>query len=465
MRRGDASAFSNPVLIGAVTMLVVIVAVFLSYNANNGLPFVPTYNIKVDVPNASQLVRGNEIRIGGARVGAISSIEPKMLPDGRTVATLDLKLDESLDPLPLDSTIVVRPKSLLGLKYVEITPGSSEDGYAPGDTVPVSASRPAQVEFDEFIDTFDEPTREGIKTNTLGFGTALAGRGESLNVAIGAFRPLLEDLLPVMQVLSDPETDLEGFIKALGQAAAEVRPVAENQARLFAGGASTFRALADVAPSLQDTIAEGPATLQTAIESFRVQQPFLRNTANLLAELRPGIRSLSDAAPDLSDALRVGEPVLLRTPAFDERLEDLLVSLEDFAEDERVSRGIFDLTDTADSLRPTLRFAAPAQTTCNYLSLLFRNASDLLSVDDGGFGTTQRFIIVAAPEGANSIGLPSRRASSELHTNPYPNTAAPGQPNECEAGNEPYVAGQTTIGNAPGIQQPATEDLTAEAGE
>ena len=31
----------SPVLVGAITLLVVIVAVFLSYNANSGLPFVP----------------------------------------------------------------------------------------------------------------------------------------------------------------------------------------------------------------------------------------------------------------------------------------------------------------------------------------------------------------------------------------------------------------------------------------
>jgi hypothetical protein len=40
-RRNSIAA--NPVLIGAATTLVVIVAVFLAYNANNGLPFVPTY--------------------------------------------------------------------------------------------------------------------------------------------------------------------------------------------------------------------------------------------------------------------------------------------------------------------------------------------------------------------------------------------------------------------------------------
>ncbi len=40
-RRGQAALTASPVLVGAVTVLVTIVAVFLSYNANSGLPFVP----------------------------------------------------------------------------------------------------------------------------------------------------------------------------------------------------------------------------------------------------------------------------------------------------------------------------------------------------------------------------------------------------------------------------------------
>ena len=46
MRRSGASIAANPVLIGAATTLVVIVAVFLAYNANSGLPFEPTYQLK-----------------------------------------------------------------------------------------------------------------------------------------------------------------------------------------------------------------------------------------------------------------------------------------------------------------------------------------------------------------------------------------------------------------------------------
>jgi len=62
-RRGQASIAGSPVLVGALTTLVVIVAVFLSYNANSGLPFVPTYDIKANVPNAANLVAGNEVNV------------------------------------------------------------------------------------------------------------------------------------------------------------------------------------------------------------------------------------------------------------------------------------------------------------------------------------------------------------------------------------------------------------------
>ena len=48
-------------------------------------------------------------------------------------------------------------------------------------------------------------------------------------------------------------------------------------------------------------------------------------------------------------------------------------------------------------------------------------------------------------------------AENHLHANPYPNTAAPGQTKECEAGNEDYLVGKTLIGNVPGNQGTTTQ--------
>jgi len=36
---------ASPLLVGAVTTVIAIVGVFFSYNANTGLPFVPSYRI------------------------------------------------------------------------------------------------------------------------------------------------------------------------------------------------------------------------------------------------------------------------------------------------------------------------------------------------------------------------------------------------------------------------------------
>jgi virulence factor Mce-like protein len=459
----NAGIAGNPVLIGAATVLVVLVAVFLSYNANQGLPFVPTYQLKAETPSAANLVRGNEVRIGGTRVGSVDEIGVERRDDGTSVAVLGLKLERSVDPLPKDSTVLIRPRSALGLKYVELTRGTSDQGFEDGDTIPLAQATPAPVEFDDFVNMFDEDTRDAASANLEGFGDALAGRGSSLNQAIGAFRPLLRDIIPVAQNLSSAETNLPRFIGSLADAARIVAPAAESQASLFVNLDRTFGALRDVArPYIQESISEGPATLDAAIAGLPRQRPFLANTEGLFRELRPGVRALRGAAPDLADALEIGTPTLRRTPPFNRRLASLLTELERFGEDPLVPRGVRRLTDTVRSLNPTLRFLAPAQTTCNYIAHWFRNISSLLSEGDMN-GTWQRFIIIATPQGPNAEGGPASAPAdgptleNHVHTNPYPNTAAPGQPRECEAGNETYVQGKTVLSNVPGTQQAATE--------
>jgi len=447
---GRGGIAGNPVLIGAATVLVVLVAVFLAYNANQGLPFVPTYSLEAETPSAANLVRGNEVRIGGTRVGSVDRIDVRRQDDGTSIAVLGLKLERSVAPLPKDSTVIIRPRSALGLKYVELTRGSSGEGFEDGDTIPLASATPAPVEFDEFVNMFDDETRDAAAANLQGFGDAFAGRGSSINQAIGALRPLLRDIIPVAQNLSSPETGLPRFVGELADAARIVAPAAESQAELFVNLDTTFRALREVAPFIQESITEGPATLDAGIAGFPVQRPFLANTEALFRELQPGADALREAAPDLADALEVGTPVLVDSPPFNERLASLLTELATFSEDPLVPRGIRRLTETAKTLDPTLQFLAPAQTTCNYIALWFRNIASLLSDGDRN-GTWQRFIIVANPQGPNNEGSPSSGPANgptlenHLHTNPYPNTAAPGQPRECEAGN------------VPGTQQAATE--------
>ncbi|NLT07760.1 MAG: MCE family protein, partial [Solirubrobacterales bacterium] len=95
-RRSGSVLSGSPVLVGAVTVIVTMVAVFLSYNANEGLPFVPTYSLTAEVPDANGLVRGNEVRMGGSRIGVVTDIESSPQEDGGVAANLTLELDERI---------------------------------------------------------------------------------------------------------------------------------------------------------------------------------------------------------------------------------------------------------------------------------------------------------------------------------------------------------------------------------
>jgi virulence factor Mce-like protein len=469
-RRSGAALAASPVLVGAVTLLVTIVAVFLSYNANSGLPFVPTYDLKANLPNASQLVKGFEVRIGGARVGFISKIEPKKRADGSTYAQVTMKLDKEIEPIPADSTLLVRPRSAIGLKYIELTPGEGRAGLRPGATIPVRQARPEVVELDDLFNMFDDKARVGSRNSLDGFGGGLAGRGRDINLAIEQFVPLLSNLEPVARNLSDPRTRLDRFFRSLGRAAEEVAPVSEEQASLFVNLDTSFTALAEVArPFLQETISEAPISEEVAIRDFPLQRPFIRNNTALFRELRPGVAVLPSAAPVLADAFEIGTNVLPKTIPMNEDLADVFDTLADFSEDPMVRAGIDQLTRLASSLKPTLDFIAPVQTTCNYATLLFRNAASLFSDGDSN-GNWQRFIIVSAPTergtlatGPNNESGPSDAPASgppevnHLHFNPYPNTASPGQTRECEAGNERYAVGQTVLTNPPGNQGTRTQ--------
>jgi len=465
-RSGIQGVASNPILVGAVTVLVVIVAVFLAYNANNGLPFVSTYNLKAQVPNADALVKGNEVRVGGVRVGIVKSVVPVQLEDGNVAAELSLSLDKNVDPLPVDSTITIRPKSALGLKFLQVTPGTSKQGFAAGDTIPTSSSRPEPVDIDQFFDMFNKPTRDAIRQNLAGFGNALAGRGPQLNEAIGALRRLAVNGQPLLRKIVEPSTDFAGFWRALEDLSATVAPVAEEQATLFVALDRTFAAFARVArPFIQETIVKSPPTEDVVNAALPAIRPFLRDTGRFFTALRPGAKALGETSPVIAESLHAGVPVLNASPVLNAQLQPTAEALVDFQNADGVFNGLELLTDTNRLLKPSLTFITPAQTVCNYLTLTFRQLSNASEVGNKN-GNWLNFISFTPPKGPNSesgqASAPANGGSAEpdnhLHFNPFPNTAAPGQSRGCEAGNEKFARGKTVIGNAPEVWGTATSD-------
>ena len=456
MRRASRQLGASPVLIGSVTLLVAIVAVFISYSANNGLPFVPTYKLKAELPNGYKLVKGNEVRAGGFRVGIVKNITSARRTVGgkeRAIAVLDLRLDKQIEPLSVDSTLSVRPRSALGLKYVELIPGRSKRTYQDGATIPLSRASANAPELEDVLSTFAPRTRDDARKSLEGFGNSIAGRGPAINTTIGELEPFTRYLLPVMRNLSSPKTELRNFFPSLGAAAAQVAPVAEVQARLFGDMATTFAAISRDPNALRQTIEESPPTLQAATESFRVQTPFLARFAAVSRDLQPGTALLPHTLPLINDALQAGVPAFRETPELAGQLEDLFKAAEDLGDNPNTLLALRDLRTAVHVTKPAIKFVAPYQTVCNYLVYFFNPLGTHQSAVVPG-GTNERILAklvdtqqqdsLGSTESKYPVDVPADQdpqaepAKQALHTQ-YGGPAVDGQGRaDCQAGQTGY---------------------------
>ena len=474
MRRRNQSVLSSPVVVGALTLLVTIVAVVLAFQANNGLPFVPRYNLHVQVRDAEELTHGAEVHMGGTLIGDVASVQAARDRAGQPIAMLNLQLNKSVGPLPVDTRFTIRLKDAIGEKFLDVSLGRAKRTWRNGSTVPISQTG-AEVDLDQFLSMFTPPTRAGVAASTVGFGEALAGRGSAVNNAIGALVPLVTDLGPVTRNLASSGTNLGGFFRGLGSFVGALAPVAGQQASMFVGLDGTFKALAGVArPYLQDWISQTPPTFQAVIADSPREQAFASDTAALFSELRPGFATLPQSAPVLADAFAAGTRNLPGTAQLDQRTVTLSHTLQSYSANSTVQSGLARITLTAHSLISPLAFLTPVQSSCNYVTLFLRNIASSLS-DNVGTGTVLRFVQVAIDDVAGGEGVPSSSPyltpgtaggvnHAPLHADPYPNTDSPGETAECSAGNEPFNSGAAAIGNPQGNVGLHTEATKRSAG-
>jgi virulence factor Mce-like protein len=395
-RRRSSSIAASPVVIGALTVLVIVVAVVLAYRANQGLPFVPSYELKVDTPNAARLVVGDDVREGGFRIGQVAKIDPVGGREGKPAgAELTLKLDESATPIPADTSIRIRPRSALGLKYVELVRGTSGKAL-PEDSVIASSATSSAPELDDFFSTFDEKTRTNIDRNLDELGSGLAGRGEAINRTLAAAPQLLGDLSPVMRTLANPDTRLVRLLDETADTTRVLAPLSDTLARGFTGMADTFGALSEDPQALRETIERAPGTLDVGIRSLPVTRPLLAALAAVSPEVRGTAHELRVSLPAVNRALAAGTPVLKRTPQFTDDLRGTLRALQDVAKSPTTDITLGGLTDTMRTLNPTLQWLGPHQTVCNYFDYFWTFLADHLSEEDPT-GNVQRIQVKLAP--------------------------------------------------------------------
>lgn len=447
-RSTTAHLFDNPILVGTITILVIVVAVYLSYIAENGLPFVPTYNINLDVANAAELVKNADVRIGGARVGQVLTISPEPATKSwpHPFARLGVALEKGLEPLPADTRYQVRLASVLGGKYVEIIPGhAAGPGLADGGTFTLSTNPRRNhsvpfVDLDTAFATFGPKTQRGLRSAVSDFGDAAAGRGTQFNDTIYALDRLLGPLDNLLALFASPRTHLSQLIGGLAATTGALAPVAPTITSLLSDGATTFAALQRSA--LGSAIDQSPPTEALATTVLSNARPVLRDAASIVEALKPGAALLPLASQRLDQIITGATPVFRQAPTVARALQSAVVAVDALATDPASTQtfrvlGSNDLATFGSSaflgLGAILRTVASEQFACNVTSLWVRNFSSSLSEGDN-VASWLRFAPIIDPNQTFQSATPA----GDLHLNYYPKE----NPSECQGGNEVYRPGQ-----------------------
>jgi ABC-type transporter Mla subunit MlaD len=433
-------------LIGAVTLIVVGVAVYLSYIAENGLPFSSTYNINVEVANANELSKNSDVRIGGTRVGQILTITPERPTQAwpHAFARLGLVLNANLAPLPADTKYEIRLLSPLGAKYLELIPGHErraglpDGGTFPLNTNPSLSHEIPSVDLDVAISEFGPSTRNAFRQTIGGLGNGFAGRGQALNDATYATARWLPPLENLLRVVSAPSTHLGQLISGWAATFGALAKVAPSFGASFANGATTFGALAT--PAFGQTLDALAPTETTATNVLSQAQPVLSEASTVVNELEPAAALLPLATHRLGQIVTAATPVWSQVPELASNLESATSAAARLAQDPNSTRsfqllGSTDLVTFGSSaiigLGAILRAAATAQLACNTPAIWARNLSSVASQGD----STAPWLRVAGLSDDGHQLYQAKTIAPQLHNNPYPIMDG----SQCQAGNEEFV--------------------------
>jgi phospholipid/cholesterol/gamma-HCH transport system substrate-binding protein len=318
------------------------------------------YRVHLTLDNAGQLVKGNQVKVGGRPVGLIESIE--LQDDAR--ARIEVSIDDELAPLHEGSVMTLRATSLSGIanRYLALEPGRNDMPEIPdGGEVRAEDGREA-VDLDQVLNTLDPQTQRDLQAFVQNAGDSFAAARQA-NAGLEALNPALSQSAATFRALMRDQEDLERFIVQSAQVVEDVTARPEHLDPLVGNALGSVGALARESAALESSLRRLPPTL-------RKTNTTLVNLRATLADARPLIRDARPAAPLLSEAFdqlrpfaRDARPVVTQARAVIDRAgtrRDLLGLLAGLVRLSRQAVPAFDSTvETVEDALPIVREARP----------------------------------------------------------------------------------------------------------
>jgi len=312
---GDRGASRSPVTLPrvvAVGGLLIVIALVLYLLLSGG--GATEYHLVFT--SADELVRGDEVQVGGVPVGSVTEIE---LMKDRRHARVTITVESSLAPLHQGTTARIRVPSLSSVadRYISLAPGPNSSPALPaGATLPAKDTEIA-VNLDQLFNTLNPKTRRGLQQFIQGSATQYDEVEHDINVSTEYFSPALRATAHFFDELVRDEHAFSAFLVESEKALSTLAAHRTQLSGLIDNGARTFEAIGAQSSSLEAglkelprflregnrTFAELPSTLTALRRLVNVSRPNTKTLAPFFERLRPLLAGATQPLHELSVAI------------------------------------------------------------------------------------------------------------------------------------------------------------------
>ena len=289
------------VAVGALALVVLIIA-YLVFGGGGGASYHLIF------PEAGQLVRGDQVQVGGVPVGSVTNLE--LTKDFKAKVTIHV--DASLTPLHEGSLAEVRTPSLSSVanRYVSISPGpNNRPALSDGATLPASATKPV-TDLDQLFNALNPRTRKGLSQFIQGTAEQYVGAGRQLGESTEYFGPFLSASDHFFAELVRDQPTFTKFLVETAKAVTTIGARAPQLSSLIENANTTFTAIGDEQHNFAAGLKELPVTLRAGNKTFAELPATFRDLKALVDASKPTSKPLTTLFERLRPLLTTATPAV-----------------------------------------------------------------------------------------------------------------------------------------------------------
>lgn len=346
MGKPEVREMKKSFVVGIGGFILIAFVIYIAFNAQGGLsslPLVPKTTVRAEFENTAHLQSNDLVRQGGIRIGAVQSVEFR---NGKSFVTM--RLDHGGYVFYKNATAAVWELNALGVKYVELTPGTPDAGPLGDGVIPVRQTE-SSYDLHQVLSIFDPKTRAAAQDTLRQVGGGMVDQGAHFHDFLNKSDRVLPDIGTISSALASKEANLPALLASADRLTGHLQAQQNEIASLIKQTNSTFEAI-NVDHALPSTLQRAPQTLASAKKALDDLEHPLGDTEVTMRVIKPGADALGVSEPDLRGVLREGRAPLDRVPHVADKAKPAISDLRDTFSDAR---------PLAPQLAQTLKTAGP----------------------------------------------------------------------------------------------------------